>query len=95
MFIINVVYEKPLQQIQAVQDAHREHLDTYFKKAVFIAAGPKVPRDGGLIVANSKVSRAELEAIMAQDPYMQNGLVRYDIVEFNPLKFDPALSEIL
>ncbi|YBV98029.1 YciI family protein [Phyllobacteriaceae bacterium JZ32] len=95
MYIISLTYVKPLTEIEEYLRLHREFLDLYYAKEIFLASGPKNPRDGGIILASGKVSRAELDEILAEDPFRQHGLARYDIVEFEPSKHHGALSGII
>lgn len=95
MYVVSLTYVKPLTEIEEHIRLHREFLDINYAKEVFLASGPKNPRDGGIIVASGKVSRAELETILAQDPFHQHGLARYDITEFEPVKHHGALSGLL
>ena len=48
----------------------------------FIAAGREVPLRGGLIVATG-VDRAEVEALIAKDPYVIEGVAEYDVREYD------------
>ncbi|PRD45871.1 GTP cyclohydrolase [Phyllobacterium phragmitis] len=95
MYIVNLIYVKPLTEIEEHIRLHREFLDVYYAKDIFLASGPKNPRDGGIILASGKVSRTELDNILAEDPFQQHGLARYDITEFEPNKHHGALSGIL
>ncbi|PYE88484.1 YciI family protein [Phyllobacterium leguminum] len=95
MYIVNLTYVKPLTDIEEHIRLHREFLDVYYAREIFLASGPKNPRDGGIILASGKVSRAELETILTEDPFHQHGLARYDIIEFEPVKHNGALSGIL
>jgi hypothetical protein len=50
-----------------------------------------VPRDGGVIVA-SGIERDRLDAIVAEDPFAQQGLAHYDIIEFKATRLAPGLN---
>lgn len=94
MFIITSVYLKPNEEVDVHLKAHREFLDAQYEKGLFLASGRKVPRTGGVIFAKG-VSRTEIEAVMAQDPFVINGCAQYDIVEFDPVKVAPGLEQLL
>ncbi len=81
MYVINLRYTGALAEIDDVLDAHREFLIRYFEAGVFVIAGPKVPREGGIILA-SGIDRARLDEIIAEDPFVQQHLPRYNITEF-------------
>ena len=61
---------------------------------LFVTSGPKVPRDGGIILASVKLARAELDAVIAEDPFHKHGLARYEIVEFDAVKYHPAIAHM-
>ena len=50
-------------------------------KADFLFAGPKTEEGGGLMIARAE-SRGELDAFLARDPFVTNGLARFDVKEF-------------
>jgi uncharacterized protein YciI len=58
---------------------------------VFVMAGPKVPREGGVILA-SGIERERLDAILAEDPFAQQKLAHYEITEFKATRLAPGLN---
>jgi uncharacterized protein YciI len=68
MFIINLNYIVPLEQLDAHMADHVKFLRTYYKKNVFVASGRKVPRTGGIILALAQ-SKEEVEQIIREDPF--------------------------
>lgn len=95
MFIVELHYLKPLELIDAQLAAHLEFLDGHYKSGLFLASGPKNPRDGGMIIASGKVDIAQLQAILAEDPFAKHGLASYRVVEFSAARFHPALEGLL
>ncbi|MGV8917869.1 MAG: YciI family protein [Pseudomonas sp.] len=95
MYIVNLTYLKPMPEIELQLEAHRGFLDHQYAAKVFLASGPKTPRDGGVILASGNISRAELDALLTQDPFFIHDIASYAITEFTPLKFHPALAEII
>ncbi|EKS68881.1 hypothetical protein BURK_027665 [Burkholderia sp. SJ98] len=91
MYVINLRYTGALAEIDDALEAHRAYLERYFAAGVFVMAGPKVPRDGGVIVA-SGIERDRLDAIVAEDPFAQQGLAHYDIIEFKATRLAPGLN---
>jgi uncharacterized protein YciI len=61
--------------------AHKAFLAKYAEANVIIAAGQKVPRDGGIIVF-ADMPRAELDELLRQVPFLQGGMARYEVTEF-------------
>jgi uncharacterized protein YciI len=91
MYIVGLTYTAPLDRIDDALDAHRAFLDRQFEAGVFVAAGPKVPRDGGIIVVVG-IGRSRLDDILASDPFAQQNLVRYDVTEFKATRLAPGLN---
>lgn len=91
MFIVSLIYIKPLEFIDKLRSKHLEFLDKYYAKNIFLVSGPKNPRTGGIIVAN-KVTKAQLELILQEDPFFTDGAAEYEITEFIPSKHNPILD---
>jgi uncharacterized protein YciI len=81
MFVIELAYKADLSQIDAHMKAHMKFLKKYYTAGNFLVSGRKVPRDGGIIVAVA-TSRSEIEAIAREDPFIEQGLADFRIIEF-------------
>lgn len=81
MFVIELVYKADLAEIDARMSAHVAFLNKYYAAGNFLVSGRKIPRDGGIILAVGR-SRAEIEAIIAEDPFYKEGLADFRIMEF-------------
>lgn len=90
MLIIELVYQKPLAEIEKYLSAHRAWLETYYQKGLLLASGPKNPRDGGIIIA--LMDKKTANEWITEDPFHQHGLVRYTITEFEPVKYCVELA---
>src|SRR5215469_13079221 len=73
MFVIELTYKAPLADIDAHMTAHVAFLKKYYDAGKFVVSGRKVPRDGGIIIAAGD-ERAEIEAIIREDPFHSEGL---------------------
>jgi uncharacterized protein YciI len=91
MYIVSLTYTAPLERIDAYLPAHRAWLTEHTAHGLFLMAGRKEPRDGGIIIAHA-ASRAELEAALRDDPFAQAGLATYAITEFVPTMTAEALA---
>ncbi|MEW6342230.1 MAG: YciI family protein [Paraburkholderia sp.] len=91
MYVINLTYIVPLEQVDDALEAHRAFLNEQFEAGVFVAAGPKVPRDGGVILAIN-LEREQLDALLATDPFAQRKVARYDVTEFKATRLAPGLN---
>lgn len=91
MFLVLLTYERPLEEIDRAMRAHVAFLHEGYRAGVFLASGRQVPRRGGVILAVAP-SRGELEALMQQDPFVREGLARFEVVEFKTSLHHPALG---
>jgi len=81
VFVIELVYTADLAQIDARMKAHVAFLRRHYDAGTFVMSGRKVPRDGGIIIANGH-DRAAIEATMRDDPFVAGGLADVRIIEF-------------
>ena len=81
MFVIELTYKKAMSDVEKHLEAHRAFLDEYYAKGVLVASGPKNPRDGGIILAR-EMERAELEKILALDPFWKEEIASFRITDF-------------
>jgi uncharacterized protein YciI len=81
MFVIELIYKVDLARIDAHMAAHVAFLKKHYAAGNFLVSGRKIPRDGGIILAVSK-SRQQLEAIVAEDPFVEQDLADFRIIEF-------------
>ncbi|MFF1296746.1 MULTISPECIES: YciI family protein [unclassified Streptomyces] len=91
MFVLELSYTAPLDQVDAVLEAHVAWLDAQYERGVFLASGRKNPRDGGVILAVAG-DRARIEEIAATDPFVTAGVCAYRITEFAATKTAPELE---
>ncbi len=61
---------------------------------VFLLVGALPPGLGGALVA-SGLGRPELDARLAEDPFVANEVVTVEVIEVSPVKADPRLSFLL
>ena len=81
MFVIELTYKAALADIDARMTAHVRFLKKYYASGNFLVSGRKIPRNGGVILAVG-TSRAQIEAIVQQDPFYTHGLADFRIIEF-------------
>ncbi len=94
MFIINLHYIVPLDQLDAHMTDHVKYLHKYYKQNVFVASGRKVPRTGGIILALAP-SREALDSIIKEDPFYINQLAEFSVIEFLTSQSHPDLKKLL
>lgn len=81
MFIVELTYKVDLKDIDDAMKAHMAFLNEHYAAGTFVMSGRKVPRDGGIIIAQAE-SRAAIEALMSKDPFCQRGLAEFRVIEF-------------
>lgn len=91
LFVIDLHYVVPLDQIDPYLSGHRQFLEDNYAKGNFLASGAKVPRTGGVILAVAG-SIAEVEDIVQLDPFHSAGIATYTITEFEPRMAAPGLK---
>jgi uncharacterized protein YciI len=91
MFVALLTYVRPIEEVDAQLEAHREWLKAGFDAGVFVAAGRRNPRTGGVILAHG-VTREVLQKLVDADPFTTSGVATYEIVEFSVTAADPRLA---
>lgn len=83
MFIVELTYKVPLDQVDPHLAAHIDYLKERYALNHFLASGRKVPRTGGIILSHLADKEALL-AVLDQDPFKIHDLANYRITEFVP-----------
>ncbi len=91
-YVVNIVYKVPLEQIEAITQIHRDYLQTGYKKGLLLLSGPKIPRDGGILIAKAQ-SFEEIKEFCNNDPYAIHGAAEHHIIEFSPKSHIEILSD--
>jgi uncharacterized protein YciI len=94
MFVINLNYIVPLEQLDAHMGDHMKFLNKYYKEDVFVASGRKVPRTGGIILAMGK-TKEEIEDIIKEDPFYTHKLAEFTVTEFLTSQVHPKFKTLL
>jgi uncharacterized protein YciI len=81
MFVIELLYKADLKEIDAHMAEHVKFLKKYYADGTFVVSGRKIPRDGGIILATGK-TRAQMEALIKEDPFHKHGLAEFRVIEF-------------
>lgn len=94
MFIIDLHYIAPLDQLDAHMTDHVKYLHQYYKLNTFIASGRKVPRTGGIILALAE-SKEALDNIIQEDPFYIHKLAEFRVTEFQTSQSHPEFKKML
>ena len=82
MHILIVDYIKPAESVEPHIPPHGAWVKKYIDQGIFLFAGPKKSKLGGVILAKS-IDRKQLLAIIAEDPYVSQDVAEYRIVDFD------------
>ena len=83
MFVAISVYQKPLDEVGQFSTEHAAWTTKHYAAGRFLASGRRVPPVGGVIIGRAE-SLEEFVALLAEDPYQQHGVAKYDVYEFTP-----------
>lgn len=86
MFILNLTYIKPINEVEKHLANHISFLEKYYGTKKFICSGRKIPRTGGIILCNAHDIN-EVNTIITEDPFYKENIANYDIIEFIPTKY--------
>lgn len=90
MIIIELTYQVPLDEIDRLIPAHREHLDRQYERGMFLSTGRQEPRTGGIILATGTLD--EVRAAESADPFLTSGAATARYIEFVPSRVSPNLA---
>jgi uncharacterized protein YciI len=83
--LIILRYRRPLDEIVARTDAHRNYLKSLRSAGTLLASGPFDPRTGGaLLLRIPDDDPAALDRIRDGDPFFQEGLANYELLQWKP-----------
>ncbi|MFT4048934.1 MAG: hypothetical protein QM648_03755 [Solirubrobacterales bacterium] len=91
MFLIKLRFKGSASSTPSQIEGHREWLSAGFDDGVFLLAGSLDGAAGGAVLAHA-VGREELDAIVARDPFVSEGIVTAEVTEFTPARTDERLA---
>lgn len=94
LFVCLVHYTQPLEQILENLSEHREYLSSGYEKGLLLVSGPRVPKEGGVIIGRFE-SRAAAQEFCDNDPFSRKQLASYEILEFEPVLHASMLDEFV
>ena len=80
-------YRRPLEEVNAVTDAHRAYLRELKAQGVLLASGPFDPRNGGALLLRVPDGDAHgtLDRLRENDPFIKSGVAQYELLPWNPM----------
>jgi uncharacterized protein YciI len=91
-----VRYRRPLNEVEAVTEAHRAYLRTLQEQGILLASGPLDPRFGGawLVRVQDENPLADLDALRDGDPFYRNGLANYELLPWKVMQGKDAFDRM-
>jgi uncharacterized protein YciI len=89
-------YRVPIEEVVKVTDEHRAYLRELKQQGVLVAAGPRAPRFGGVLLlrVNDADVHTALDRIRDLDPYVRKGIVQYELLPWTPVVGAEDLDKI-
>lgn len=94
MFIIDLTYVVPLEQLDTYMPQHMAFLRECYKANLFLASGRKVPRTGGIILAEGQ-SKSAIEELIREDPFVKMKLAEAKVIEFQTSQMHGEFKKML
>jgi uncharacterized protein YciI len=91
MFVAISTYLRPPEDVEALASAHIAWQLQHYADGRFLGSGRLSPPTGAVIIGRAESLEA-FRALLAEDPFQQQGLVRYDVFDFTPAPL-PRRSE--
>jgi uncharacterized protein YciI len=88
--VLTLTYVQPLDVVDETRPAHVEWIQREIEAGRLLLTGRQESQRGGVLIT-ADISTEDAEALMAEDPYQQAGLVRYERVSFNGSLRAPGL----
>ena len=83
MFVAISTYLKPLEEVSKLASAHADWITKHYAAGRILGSGRLVPPTGGVILARAE-SLETFHALLAEDPFVQQGVSKYEVFEFTP-----------
>jgi len=94
MFVVLLKFAANRAEAPRHMDGHNAWIRQGFKDGVFLLAGSLVPGVGGAILAHGE-PREALEARVAADPFVNEGVVSAEIHQIAPGRTHEGLAALL
>lgn len=94
MFLVLLRFGPHRERAPLLMSAHNAWIAKGLEDKAFLLVGTLVPQAGGILLVQGK-DRAMVETRLAADPFVSEGVVTPEIVEFTPGRADERLSFLL
>ena len=94
MFIVFLRFSNNKPKAGEFMVGHNAWIARGLDEGTFILVGSLQPALGGVVIAHG-IGRADLDARLAEDPFVANDIVRAEVFELSPAKADERLAFLL
>lgn len=94
MFVVLLTFSENRGQAGPLMDGHNAWIKQGVEDGVFLLVGKLQPDRGGAILAHGE-DLENLHSRIAQDPFVQEGVVTPEILEISPARADDRLQFLL
>jgi len=94
MHIVFLQFTERKSEAGKFMQGHKDWIQRGFDAGCFLLTGSLQPQTGGVILAD-RISREELDQLIKQDPFVEQGIVTPEIVELAPSRVDTRLDFLL
>lgn len=92
-FLLEGEHLAPFAEFSHLEPLHHAFLQKGYDDGVFLFSGPQIPAHGGFLVVRAE-SREALDAILAEEPFVKAGKMRFSrVTEFHAAQFQPNLKD--
>lgn len=91
-FIVTIHYDVELELIDSIVQDHRAFLQKGYEAGLILMSGPQNPRECGIVICRAPDQKV-IDSFFELDPYNMNHFVHYDVLEFNPVKYQPMIKD--
>ncbi|MCV7194816.1 YciI family protein [Mycolicibacterium brumae] len=88
--VLTITYTQPIEVVDQTRPAHIDWVKAQIDAGKLLLAGRQETGAGGILVT-SDIEPADVEAMIATDPYLLAGVAEYDRVGFNAGLRGPGL----
>jgi len=94
MFVVLLKFSDNRMSAGQFMAEHKQWIQQGIEQGFFQLVGSLKPEQGGAIIAHG-IERPALEEYVAQDPFVEHGVVRAELLEISPALASDELSFML
>jgi uncharacterized protein YciI len=92
VYAVITTYVRPLEVVDRHRAAHLQWVKEQYAAGRLLVSGRRTPPGGGVLIVRCS-SRAELDAVLAEDPFVEAGVIEHAVYEFAPTRAPIAAPE--